>query len=90
VTKLSENMARTLLTATHVGGAHNVAGRQVAAAEALAKRGLVTITKRARNITNIVWFEVTDAGLDAAIELEDAGVQVYGDAASFARSEARG
>jgi hypothetical protein len=88
--KLSENMARTLLTAAHVGGAYNVAGRQVAAVEALEKRGLVTITKRARNITNLVWFEVTDAGLDAAVELEDAGVQVYGDATSFVRVDARG
>lgn len=83
MTKLSAPMARTLLTAALKGGKDETAGRGVPAVEALEKRGFVKITGRARSITNIVFFEVTDPGLEAAIELEEQGVTPYGQAASL-------
>lgn len=83
MTKLSANMARTLLTAALKGGEDESAGRGVSAVEGLEKRGFVKITRRGRNLTNLVWFEVTDRGLEAAVELEDQGVTPYGQAASL-------
>lgn len=81
MTKLSAPMARTLLTATLKGGKDETAGRGVPSVEALERKGFVKITHRARNLTNMAFFEVTDLGLEAAVELEDQGVKPYGVAA---------
>lgn len=76
--KLTENMARTLLTAVIKGGVDETGSRGVKAAEALEARGLVKITKRFRTLVNCVIIEVTDAGLEAAVQLEDLDVKPYG------------
>lgn len=81
MTTLSAPMARTLLTAALKGGEDETAGRGVPSVEALERKGFVKITRRARSLTNIAFFEVTELGLEAAVELEDQGVKPYGVAA---------
>jgi hypothetical protein len=88
MTKLSTNMARTLLTAALVGGEDESGGRGVPAVEALEKRGFVKITRRGRSLTNLVWFEVTDLGLEAAVELETQGLAPYGQPVSLGELKA--
>lgn len=49
-----------------------MAGREVASVKAAARRGLVTIFSESHNgINNQVTFELTDLGLERAIELEE-------------------
>lgn len=72
--KLSENMARTLVTATAKGGEDEAFGRGVPSVEALERKGLVKITHRVRMLTNGVFFEVTERGLEAAVDLETRGL----------------
>lgn len=81
MTTLSAPMARTLLAAVLKGGEGETGGRGVPSVEALERKGFVKITRRARNLTNIAFFEVTDLGLEAAVELEEQGVKPYGAAA---------
>ena len=81
MTTLSAPMARTLLTAALKGGEDETSGRGIPSVEALERKGFVKITKRGRSITNLAWFEVTDLGLEAAVELEEQGVKPYGVAA---------
>lgn len=88
MTKLTAPMARTLLTATLKGGEDETGGRGVPSVEALERKGFVKITRRARSITNIAFFEVTELGLQAAVELETQGVTPYGQAASLAELKA--
>lgn len=75
MTKLSENMARTLLAVAE-GNSTKVWGRDQATAKALQARGLVKIT--GEGFTNYitgdghrkgVHVEITDAGLELALEL---------------------